>query len=197
MAFADPRAYIRRLDDVVGPGNWHVNIDNVFTISYRESRPREGGEQELVEGTKLVVVCTLEIAGLGQKTDIGEARASDENAATSAFAQAFKRACAQFGIGRYLYDLPRYKARRNPATGKLEPEPKLPEWAIPVYRCEDTGKVIQPVTVNGKHYSVSEIVRISRQKYGKVLSFEAMVARKRAAAKSGNEDKPAQVEQVA
>ena len=40
------------------------------------------------------------------REDVGECDARDENAATTAVAQAFKRACAAFGLGRYLYNLP-------------------------------------------------------------------------------------------
>lgn len=43
------------------------------------------------------------------KSDVGDypLASDDENPATSAAAQAFKRACAMFGLGRYLYTLPR------------------------------------------------------------------------------------------
>jgi hypothetical protein len=52
------------------------------------------------------VTCRLTIAGV-TRSDVGECDLSDENAFTSAKAQAFKRACAAFGLGRYLYDLPK------------------------------------------------------------------------------------------
>jgi hypothetical protein len=60
----------------------------------------------------------------------GEEWADDENAGTSAEAQAFKRACSCFGLGRYLYyftgvwvDL---DDRKRPKTS-----PKLAGWATP------------------------------------------------------------------
>jgi hypothetical protein len=52
------------------------------------------------------VICALTILGVSRE-DVGEAEKSDPNQATSAAMQAFKRACAAFGLGRYLYtDLP-------------------------------------------------------------------------------------------
>jgi hypothetical protein len=55
------------------------------------------------------------IFGLGLHSATGEEWADDENAGTSAEAQAFKRACAYFGLGRYLYyfsgSLPTFQTR--------------------------------------------------------------------------------------
>lgn len=52
------------------------------------------------------MVCRLTLAGV-TRSDVGEAPATDENTATTALAQAFKRACVKFGLGAYLYRLPR------------------------------------------------------------------------------------------
>lgn len=85
MPYADVRAYEARLDDVAGVAAW------------------ESDYQMTARG----VVCKLTICGV-TKSAIGDypADPKDENAGTSAQAQAFKRACAAFGIGRYLYNLP-------------------------------------------------------------------------------------------
>jgi hypothetical protein len=46
---------------------------------------------------------------------VGEAEKGDPNQATSAAMQAFKRACAAFGLGRYLYtDLPQLWVSAEP-----------------------------------------------------------------------------------
>ena len=45
----------------------------------------------------------LTIFALGSHSATGEEWADNDNAGTSAEAQAFKRACACFGLGRYLY----------------------------------------------------------------------------------------------
>lgn len=89
MAYADSRVYQDRLDQVVGPAGW--------SVSY----------QVTPDG----VVCTLSILDI-TKADVGDFPADygekpNENRVTTAAAQAFKRACAAFGIGRYLYNLPR------------------------------------------------------------------------------------------
>lgn len=85
MPFVDLRSYFTRLDRVVGPEHW----------SYTYQLASRG------------VVCALTIFGV-TKSAIGDfpLSADDENPATSAEAQAFKRACAAFGLGRYLYSLP-------------------------------------------------------------------------------------------
>jgi len=70
------------------------------------------------------------VFGLGLHSATGEEWADDQNAVTSAEAQAFKRACVCFGLGRYLYyytgtwvDVDEHK---RPKT-----VPALPEWATP------------------------------------------------------------------
>lgn len=100
--YTDRRAYQERLDEVVGPDGWEV--------SYRSL------------GSLTAVVCRLTILG-HTKEEVGEAASGNPNAWTSASAQAFKRACASFGIGRYLGSLPRLwaeydsqkKCFKNPA----------------------------------------------------------------------------------
>jgi hypothetical protein len=52
---------------------------------------------------KVFVTCDLIIHGMGAHSATGEEWADDNNAGTSAEAQAFKRACSCFGLGRYLY----------------------------------------------------------------------------------------------
>lgn len=84
MPFVDSRAYQTRLDRVVGPEGW--------SVEYRPLSDR-------------AVLCRLTILGVTRE-DVGECNVSDENAATSAVAQSFKRACSAFGLGRYLYSLP-------------------------------------------------------------------------------------------
>jgi hypothetical protein len=45
----------------------------------------------------------LMIFALGSHSATGDEWADNDNAGTSAEAQAFKRTCAYFGLGRYLY----------------------------------------------------------------------------------------------
>jgi hypothetical protein len=85
MPYADVRVYQDRLNRLA-PGEW--------------STPPP---LALVVGTKLVCYVTIVIYGVSH-TDVGEA-GPGENQGTEAFAQAFKRACSQVGLGRYLYNL--------------------------------------------------------------------------------------------
>jgi hypothetical protein len=85
LAYADSRAYYDRLDQVAGPDR-----SDDYQISNDGQR----------------VVCRLTIAGV-TRCDVGECDGNDANTTTTAAAQAFKRACAKFGLGRYLYSLPR------------------------------------------------------------------------------------------
>jgi hypothetical protein len=54
---------------------------------------------------KILVTCIVTIPGVGTHTGSGEEWADNENAMTAAEAQAFKRACSCFGLGRYFYDV--------------------------------------------------------------------------------------------
>ena len=50
------------------------------------------------------MTCVVSICGVGTHSGSGEEWADDENAMTAAEAQAFKRACSCFGLGRYFYN---------------------------------------------------------------------------------------------
>ncbi len=110
LAFVDARAYQTRLD-AVDP-SWM----NAYTREYA--------------GDRVVVTCALTVAGVTRQA-IGESlmaaqrhdgsTAIEENAATSAEAQAFKRACAMFGLGRYLYSVPQVWAEYDAARRTFTP----------------------------------------------------------------------------
>lgn len=85
VAYVDTRAYIDRLNEVCG-ADW-------------------SDDYQLMDGGSLVL-CRLTIGGV-TRCDVGEKDANDQNTATSAIAQAFKRAATKFGLGRYLYALPK------------------------------------------------------------------------------------------
>lgn len=82
--YADMRVYYARLDKICGVENWSSSI----TLSDRGA------------------VCSLTIFGVTKSAAGDYPQGADENPATSAEAQAFKRACSAFGLGRYLYSLP-------------------------------------------------------------------------------------------
>ncbi len=85
LPYADPRVYQDRLN-LLAYGEWSTPAPVVIAV-----------------GSKLICYVTVILYGVPH-TDVGEADAG-ENQGTEAWAQAFKRACSQFGLGRYLYDL--------------------------------------------------------------------------------------------
>jgi len=102
----------------------------VQVVEGLERRIRVGTEWKTARMAKLVVTCEVTLTGVGSQTGLGEEWAEDDNAATAAEAQAFKRACSMFGVGRYLYDIegewvPLDQFRRPVET------PALPDWALP------------------------------------------------------------------
>ena len=126
-AYADVRAYIDRLNQVVGRQNWAHSLDVKMMDYHAFGRNQEGSVK-----SKVMVVVGLAIKGLGVGVDVGESPADDPNAFTSAFAQAFKRACVQFGLGRYLYEIEnRWYELDEYGQWVKGKEPKLPDWAIP------------------------------------------------------------------
>ena len=91
LAYIDARIVQERLDDTVGPENWQSK----FTML-------ENG----------AVACELSIRIAGEwitKSDVGgESEQADQGDRTkAAFSDSLKRAAVQFGIGRYLYHLPK------------------------------------------------------------------------------------------
>jgi hypothetical protein len=100
VPYVESQPYQERLDAVF-PG-W----EDDYSVWFADPQPAgRGGEKGGTVG-KVFIKCRLTVAGV-TRTDVGECELNDDNAFTSAKAQAFKRACAAFGLGRYLYDLPK------------------------------------------------------------------------------------------
>jgi len=131
--YADQRAYTDRLNHIFTAGGWtrEYSVHTVSPITrMKKDKPIQTG--------KVLVTCVVSIPGVGTHSGSGEEWAEDENAMTSAEAQAFKRACVCFGLGRYFYnfaemwvDLDEYKHPRE--------IPALPSWALP--ECERRAPV--------------------------------------------------------
>ncbi len=83
--YADSRTYQKALDEIC-PNEWECDIELTTTAN-------------LVLATAKVTICGL------TRTSTGEEKLSDQNPATSAEAQAFKRACSFFGLGRFMYGM--------------------------------------------------------------------------------------------
>lgn len=86
MAYGDFRAYMNALDTVCGP--------------FWSHQYEPWGDKRLT--------CVLTIFGVTRSStgEFAEGQRGDAPEGTAAEAQAFKRACAMFGLGRYLYMLP-------------------------------------------------------------------------------------------
>lgn len=87
MAYADARAYMDRLDQVMGVGGWSSSRTMLQN-----------------SGTQVAIEVHIRIGGTTH-SGVGHAPMTDGNSWTVADAQALKRACVEYGLGRYLYGL--------------------------------------------------------------------------------------------
>ena len=125
LPFADPRAYTDRLNQLFTPSGW----TREYTISTVPSLTRVD-RGKVVVTSKVLVATAVTINRLGSHTGTGEEWADRENAVTAADAQAFKRACSCFGLGRYLYRFEETWVHLN-QRGEPVAIPALPAWALP------------------------------------------------------------------
>jgi hypothetical protein len=125
LPFADPRAYTDRLSQLLSPSGWSREC----VVSHIPSLCRQKDDKVIVTA-KVLSAVAVTIHRFGSHTGAGEEWADEENAATSADAQAFKRACSYFGLGRYLYRFHEVwvnlDRKRRPIS-----VPILPAWALP------------------------------------------------------------------
>jgi hypothetical protein len=119
LAYVDVRAIQKRLDEVCGVAGWQD--------SYRV----------LPDGA---VVCRLRLK-IGEewitKVDVGSPSGQPDNGdrTKAAFSDALKRAAVKFGVGRYLYRLPRQWCDYDPHKREFVRVPALPAWAMPAPSC--------------------------------------------------------------
>jgi hypothetical protein len=142
LAYADPRAYTDRLNDLFAPSGWTRDY-NVQMVQNFERKERGATERTIT--AKIVVTSKVTIYGLGTHTGLGEEWAENDNAGTAAEAQAFKRACSCFGLGRYLYELEGQWVDLDEKKRPLE-TPRLPDWAHPKLQRHGSEN-----GTNGKH----------------------------------------------
>jgi len=138
LPFADPRAYTDRLNQLFTPTGW----SRAYTITTAPSLTRLDKGKVIVT-SKVLVASSVTINRLGSHTGTGEEWADRENAVTSADAQAFKRACSCYGLGRYLYRFEETWVRLD-RRGAPIAVPELPAWALPpeVTIAQATGQAI-------------------------------------------------------
>lgn len=125
LPYIDARAVMNRLDAVVGAGNWSFDFDI------------QSGDGKMVKGR-------LRVCGI-EKCDAGEAATEDE-ILKSAVSDALKRCAVHFGIGRYLYYLPRVWAPYDAAKRRFTEAPRIEQRAIDyaLRQCGITGRGGQP-----------------------------------------------------
>lgn len=123
LAYLDAREVYKRLDDVCGCGGWQsklIEIKDGFT-------------------------CELSILIDGQWiTKSDSADFTDIESIKGGASSALKRAAAVWGIGRYLYYLPRVWVGYDDTRKQLKEIPELPEWALPkanLERWEDVAEL--------------------------------------------------------
>jgi len=96
VPYADQRAYTDRLNALFTPAGWTRKYTVHTSANFERSKDHK-------IAAKVLVTCELTIFALGSHSATGEEWADNDNAGTAAEAQSFKRACACFGLGRYLY----------------------------------------------------------------------------------------------
>lgn len=121
LPYAEPRVYEDRLNEVC-PGAWGVTFK-----PWGDSR----------------IICELTIHG------VTRASTGEENdgfaPGTAAEAQAFKRACVKFGLGRYLYDIPISWVSYDAQKSRLEEAPSLAAKFLPGLASSKSVKPYQPL----------------------------------------------------
>jgi hypothetical protein len=124
VPYVETQPYQERLDAICP--DWQDD----YAIWFSDPQEIAGrmGDKRAIPG-KVFVKCRLTIAE-HTRADVGECDLTDENAFTSAKAQAFKRACASFGLGRYLYDLPTVWVDFDEDKGIPESELRKLEFAL-------------------------------------------------------------------
>ena len=139
VPYADTRAYTDRLNSLFTPQGWtrEYKVETMTNIT----RVKKG---ESILSGKVLITCTVTILVIGSHSGTGEEWADDDNGMTSADAQAFKRACSCFGLGRYFYE---FNAIWVDLDQNRQPvrTPALFAWALP----ENWRKGMRPSSKNG------------------------------------------------
>lgn len=136
VPYIDARCVMERLDDVFGPDGWsdeyreHNNGKNMIcALTVRFPNVQSGGYTPV----------TREDTG-------GESEQDDEgDRAKAAFSDALKRAAVKFGVGRYLYDVPKQWLPYDAKSKRSTETPKLPNWALPDQHTKDVKELMRKV----------------------------------------------------
>jgi hypothetical protein len=121
VAYIDARDVMARLDEVVGPFNWQVKHE-------------QAGDQT-VTGLGIKHPLTGEWVWKYDVGFVGGSESKDDDEQVKAIkgtaSDGLKRAAVAWGIGRYLYSLPKTWVEFDADKRQLKTTPVLPLWAIP------------------------------------------------------------------
>ncbi len=133
VAYIDARDVMNRLDEVLGLGRWQA--------TYREFGAG--------------ICCSLSIFVEGEWSEQEDAgnfsdQPDEGDKLKAAFSDALKRAAIHFGVGRYLYSLPKQWADWDAQKRDFVKPPGLPEWALPAAQRpqQKPGKALPPNPIN-------------------------------------------------
>lgn len=136
LPYLDARAVMDRLDAIC-PDGWSFEVEMLTTGA--------------VKGRLTVLGVTRE--------DIGEG-----DSLKAASSDALKRAAVHFGIGRYLYDIPKTWNDWDDTNNSPKHEPELPEWAKPEHERTAGGAHLLQAMEQLK-YELPEDVELQREVY--------------------------------
>lgn len=161
MPYADPRAYMDRLNELFTPAGWTRKYIVNTSPNFERSE-----DQKVI--AKVFVICDLTVYGINSHSATGEEWMDNSNAGTSAEAQAFKRACACFGLGRYLYSFGSVWVDLD-ERGRPRELPALHGWATP----EGWRSGLRPAQEDS-HKTSAKTQRVSSKTLQVIQQIEAM-----------------------
>ena len=115
MPYLDARDVADRLDQVLGIDGWQDDYEQLGdgTLLCR-LRVKVGGEW----------ITRCGVGGPSEQPDAGDRKKAAES-------DALKRAAVKFGVGRYLYRLPKFWLGWDAGRRQFTQRPTLPAWALP------------------------------------------------------------------
>ncbi|MCD0170436.1 Rad52/Rad22 family DNA repair protein [Deinococcus sp. 23YEL01] len=144
LAHIDARAVQDRLDAIC-PDHWEFSV-------------------EVVPGTPIPTVKgRLTVLGVSRE-DIGQAPDGDLSTLKAAASDALKRCAVHFGIGRYLYDLPRTWGDWDDTKRQPTHTPELPDWARPDHERTPGGAHLMQA-MDQLRYELPEDLDLQREVY--------------------------------
>jgi len=121
VAYIDARDVAQRLDEVVGPLNWAVDHKMVGDQQMTGLSIRHLEKDEWITKWDAGFV-----GGLDSDKEDDQMKAIKGTASDG-----LKRAAVLWGVGRYLYSLPKQWVDWDDQKRQFKQQPTLPEWAVP------------------------------------------------------------------